>query len=95
MEKQANPVLVCINKNMPTYTFRNKDTDEIFDKIMSWNSRQEYLAENPHLEAIMGAPALGDSVRLGVTRNDDGFREVLSKIHAANPRSNLNNKLSR
>jgi hypothetical protein len=30
---------------MPTYTFRNKNTEEIFDKIMSWNSREEYLKE--------------------------------------------------
>jgi len=80
---------------MPTYTFRNKKTEEIFDKIMSWNSREEYLKENPELETIMGAPAMGDSGRLGVRKPDDGFREVLSKIHAANYRSKLSNKLSR
>ena len=81
---------------MPTYTFRNKDTDEVFDRIMSWNSREEYLKENPNLEVIIGgAPATGDAVRLGVRRTDDGFREVLSKIGAANPFSNLSNKLSR
>lgn len=80
---------------MPTYTFHNKDTGEIFDKLMSFSSRQEYLEQNPQLEVIMGAPAMGDSVRLGVRRNDDGFREVLSKIGAANYKSNLTDKLSR
>jgi hypothetical protein len=80
---------------MPTYTFRNKDTDEVFDKIMSWNAREEYLKENPNLETIMGAPSFGDAVRLGVRKNDDGFKEVLSKIGAANPFSNLSDKLSR
>ena len=80
---------------MPTYTFRNTKTDEVFDKIMSWNSRQDYLAENPDLEVIIGAPAMGDSVRLGVRRVDDGFREVLSKISSANYKSNLSDKLSR
>lgn len=43
----------------------------------------------------IGTPGVGDSVRLGIRTHDDGFREVLSKIHASQPKSNLNNKLSR
>lgn len=80
---------------MPTYQFRNKTTGEVFDKLMSWNDRQVYLEENPDLEVIMGSPAMGDSVRLGIRRPDDGFREVLSKISSANYKSNLSSKLSR
>ena len=95
MEKSGYADLVYINKNMPTYTFRNTETKEIFDKIMSWNSREEYLKENPSLEVIMGAPAMGDVVRLGIRKPDQGFNEVLSKIHAANYKSNLADKLSR
>ena len=95
MEKPGYADLVYINKNMPTYTFRNKDTEEIFDKIMSWDSREEYLKENPNLEVIIGAPAMGDVVRLGIRKPDQGFNEVLSKIHAANYKSNLADKLSR
>ena len=95
MEKPGYAILVYINKNMPTYTFRNKDTEEVFDKIMSWNSREEYLKENLNLEVIIGAPAMGDSVRLGIKKPDQGFNEVLSKIHAANYKSNLADKLSR
>lgn len=80
---------------MPTYTFRNKDTGEVYDKLMSWDNRVKYLEENPNLETLIGAPVLGDSVRLGIRRTDDGFKEVLSKISAANYRSNLKDKLSR
>ena len=80
---------------MPTYTFRNTETEEIYDKIMSWDSREAYLKENPNLEVIMGAPAMGDVVRLGIRKPDQGFNEVLSKIHAANYKSNLADKLSR
>lgn len=80
---------------MPTYTFRDKNTEEIFDKIMSWDARQKFLEENQNLEVIMGAPAMGDSVRLGIRRTDDGFKEVLSKISKANYKSNLKDKLSR
>ena len=43
----------------------------------------------------IGTPGMGDSVRLGIRTNDDGFREVLSKIHASQPKSNLRDKLSR
>jgi hypothetical protein len=38
---------------------------------------------------------MGDSVRLGIKKPDQGFNEVLSKIHAANYKSNLADKLSR
>jgi len=63
---------------MPTYSFRDKNTEEVFDKIMSYSARQEYLAENPHLEVVIGNPSIGD-----LTFNkkpDAGFREVLQKI---------------
>ncbi len=80
---------------MPTYTFHNTETGEFFDKLMSWNDRQQYLLNNPNLEPVMGNPAMGDSVRLGLRKPDDGFKEVLSKISQANYKSNLSNKLSR
>ncbi len=47
------------------------------------------------LQLKIGTPGVGDSVRLGVRTVDNGFREVLSKIHESQPKSNLNNKLSR
>jgi hypothetical protein len=65
---------------MPTYTFRNKTTEEVFEKFMSISAREQYLAENPDLETIIGAPAIGD-----LTFNkkpDAGFREVLQKIRS-------------
>lgn len=80
---------------MPTYTFRNKETGEVFDKLMSWNDKVKFLEENPNLESLIGTPSVGDPVRLGIRKNDDGFREVLSKISSANYRSNLKDKLSR
>lgn len=50
---------------------------------------------NPTILLKIGTPGMGDSVRLGIRTNDDGFREVLSKIHASQPKSNLRDKLSR
>ena len=80
---------------MPTYTYRNINTGEVFDKMMKIADREQFLLDNPDLESIIGAPAMGDSVRLGIRRPDNGFREVLSKISDANYKSNLKGKLSR
>ena len=74
---------------MPTYSFRNKDTGEEWDDIMSWQSSVEYLEKNPHIERFLsGAPSTvhGTGDR---TKTDNGFKEVLSKISDANPSSAL------
>ena len=36
---------------MPLYTFRNKDTSEQYDKVMSYEELQEYLKQE-HIEQI-------------------------------------------
>jgi hypothetical protein len=76
---------------MPLYDFRNKDTGEVFEKMMSISSKEEYLATNPNIESVItGLPPLIDPVRLGVRKNDSGFKEVLQRIHEKTPGSKLN-----
>ena len=76
---------------MPTYDFKNKDTGEVFEKIMKIAEKAQYLADNPHIEAYIGvAPSIGDPVRLGIRTAGGGFKEVLQKIHSRAPGSNLN-----
>lgn len=71
---------------MPTYDFRNKDTGEITTRIMKIAEKEQYLADNPHLESYIGtAPAMGDPVRMGVRKIDGGFKEVLQKISERTP----------
>lgn len=65
---------------MPTYSFRNKKTDEQFDKFMSLSARDQYLAENPDLEVVIGAPAFNYSG--GAQKPDAGFRDVLKEIRS-------------
>jgi len=72
---------------MPTYTFRNKDTGEVFDKIMKIAEKPEYLRDNPNIENVVTAPAfVGDHI---VKRMDGGMKEVFQKIAEKNPGSNL------
>ena len=76
---------------MPTYNFRHRETGEITEKFFSISAREEYLKDNPQLESILlAAPSLGDPVRLGLRKPDNGFREVLSKAKEAHPLGNVN-----
>lgn len=76
---------------MPTYTFHNKETGETFEKFMSISAREEYLKDNPQYETLItGAPLIGDPIRLGLRKPDNGFREVLAKAKEAHPRGNIN-----
>lgn len=74
---------------MPLYEFRNKETGEITTEIMKIAEKPQYLLDNPHLEPVICAPAICDSVRIGVKKVDVGFREVLQKIHSRTPGSTL------
>jgi hypothetical protein len=76
---------------MPKYDFRHKETGEILEKTLRISEKQEWLDANPEYEAvILGAPSLGDPVRLGLRKPDQGFREVLQKAKAAHPLGNIN-----
>ena len=77
---------------MPTYSFRNRETGEVFDEIMRIAAKEQYLIDNPQLESIItSAPALGDPTKLSSSRKfDSGFKEVLQKIHERSPGSELN-----
>lgn len=75
---------------MPSYTFKNNDTDEIWDEIMSWDERCSFLDDNPHIkQIIIKAPQLVRSQYVGGIKNDDGWKENLSRIAEAHPGSEL------
>lgn len=71
---------------MPSYKFYNTLTKTEFDQFMTISGRDVYLKENPHIETrVAGAPMMMDPVRAGVTRTDQGFKEVLQKIASVHP----------
>lgn len=75
---------------MPTYIFRNTNTDEQTTRIMKISDREQFLADNPHIVPVLTAPTMIDPVRLGVRRHDNGFKEVLQKVHEKTVGSALN-----
>ena len=60
---------------MPTYSFRDESTQEVFDKLMPIAAKETYLAENPHLKQVFtgtGFLGIGDPVRLGLKNGVQG-----------------------
>ncbi len=75
---------------MPTYTFKNEETEEEFTTMMSMSEREEFLNNNPHIKQCLAAPSFGDPVRLGVRKIDRGFNDVLQKAKSAHIHSTVN-----
>lgn len=65
---------------MPTYTFRNIESGEETTEYLSISELDKFLKKNKHLEQVIGAPAIGDSVRLGLKKPDNAFRDHLKEI---------------
>lgn len=91
----------CINnknkkENMPLYDYSCNDCKQLFEKQVPISKGHD-PQECPECKSLnssryygAGAPALGDPVRLGITRPDNGFRDVLRRIHEKTPGSILN-----
>lgn len=77
---------------MPNYTFRNKKTNEEFILTLSLKEREDYLEKNPNIEQIINTPpAIGDPVRLGVTKvTNSAFNDRLRQIKKAHRGSTIN-----
>jgi hypothetical protein len=72
---------------MPVYSFRNTETKEEFDATMKYSEFEEYLKNNSHIVQIFTRfPGTVDSVRIGIRKPDDNFRDVLkkAKVHKHN-----------
>jgi len=73
---------------MPTYHIRNKNTDEVYEEICSYEKLQDFLKENPHFVKVVSAPKIVSSVATGL-KNDDGWNENMARIAEAHPDSPL------
>ena len=78
---------------MPTYDFIDENTKETFEAILSMAEREEFLSDNPNIRQL---PPTQMNIVSGVSgkthKNDDGWKETLDRISAANPASALANQ---
>jgi putative FmdB family regulatory protein len=85
---------------MPTYDYSCTKCSHTFERLLPIRDMHlpteqacpECAEAGAVIKTIAGAPPIGDAVRLGIRKIDGGFKEVLQRIHAANPKSNLNSK---
>lgn len=84
---------------MPSYDFKCSECSDVFSVVCRISERYNQkcpVCGSTQYESHHTTPlSVGDPVRLGIRRPDGGFNEVLSKIHNANYKSNLSDKLSR
>ena len=74
---------------MPIYTFYNTRTKKTFDDMMSIAEMEEYLSKNKHIRQRIGAVNIVRGVQGISHKQDGGFKDVLSKIAEAHPKSAL------
>ncbi len=74
---------------MPTYSFKDTTTEEVFDVMMSMQDLDRYKEQHPtHVRFFDGAPNIVSGVSV-TGKLDSGFKDVLSKISDAHPGSPL------
>ena len=73
---------------MPSYSFRNTETGEEFDDILTISEREKFLEQNSHIEQLPSRVSIvgghGDRIK-----NDGGWKDQMSRIAEANPGSPL------
>lgn len=78
---------------MATYTFRNKETNEVFEHSMRMSEYDSYMEDHPNVERYYQPSASLNIVSgVGEIKTDNGFKEVLSKVAEAHPNSELANR---
>lgn len=70
---------------MPSYTFKNTATEEVFELFLSIAAMEQFLAENENIQHHhTEAPSLGDPIRLGLKKPDAEFRDLMKHIKKGN-----------
>ena len=64
---------------MPTYDFKDKKTDKVYEKRMTIAERDQFVLDNPHLEQVISFPRIVSGVD-GLRKPDDSFRDILRTI---------------
>jgi len=70
---------------MPTYSFENTKTGEVFDDMMSIADKEAYLKKNKHIKQLISSINIVGGV--GGMKNDAGWKENMSRIAEAHPTS--------
>ena len=79
---------------MPSYSFRNTETGEEWEELLSISEREKFLEQNSHIEQLpsMVSNVGGHGERI---KNDGGRKDNMSRIAEAHPNTPLGHKYSK
>ena len=81
---------------MPTYTMRDKNTDEVFEQFMRISEYDKYMRDNPNIERYHEGAAGIVSIHGSLdSKTDNTWKEVLSKVSEAHPNSSVGKRYNR
>ena len=71
---------------MPTYEFKNTETDEVFEKIMKYDDKVKYLKDNPHIQSHYTKMNIDyDGGKSVLSQAGSGWKEVQDRIKSGMP----------
>ena len=67
---------------MPTYTFRHKETQEVIEEVLRMSELDPWKEAHPDYEQVHESViAIGDPVRLGITKPPSDFqKEIIGRV---------------
>ena len=74
---------------MPIYTFENTKTGEVYDDMMTISEMESFLKKNKHIKQQITSVNIVGGIGGISYKQDQGFKEVLSKVAEAHPTSPL------
>ena len=74
---------------MPTYSYKNKDTEEYSQIYMTISEMEEFLKKNKHISQVIKSINIVSGVQGVSYKNDQGWKDNLSRIAEAHPQSTL------
>ena len=73
---------------MPTYDFENSKTGKVWTDMMTIAEKESYLKKNKHIKQLLSKINISSGVvGMGAMKNDNGWKEMQSRIAEAHPAS--------
>ena len=73
---------------MPTYDFENTKTGKVWTDMMTIAEKESYLKKNKHIKQMLSKINIYSGVvGVGAMKNDNGWKEMQSRIAEAHPAS--------
>tara|TARA_R110000772_G_scaffold165819_4_gene277528 strand:- start:506 stop:739 length:234 start_codon:yes stop_codon:yes gene_type:complete len=73
---------------MPTYTLKNKETEEYFEVFCTYNDLQNMLGEDTSLSHVIKAPDMVTMVGSTLGKTSNGWKDLLKSVKKGSGRNN-------